>query len=601
MISAALAEATTSPAAMGFSPGEPAEFVPDPIVQKTSAGSHIVHLQQQYRGIPVFQMARAVHFTEQGDMSDMMGDNALLPAGIDTLPQTSAIQAVQASAQYVGTPDPGGQQTDHWGQKIEQIKVDASSYQPQVIAAFELPSRPTVLDRGPFQDPIPAHLVMFYDGNNARLGWHVLITLPDYKDQWVVITAADRTIDGSTPPEILYSKSTMQSAGQSADIVANVFTESPGRNGDQRVRLPFPRPAGDYPLTLQVEDPKFPGQWCTADETSGNYTIATLGENSTTYRGVRSGDSVVFDPATATDDDQKVLNIFYFCNYMHDFFYLLGFDEAAGNFQVTNKPGAGLGNDPVHARAFSGQVNGTANMLTRPDGRPAVMNMGLVASTGRHTALDADVVFHEFAHGVTNRLVGGRMNASALEAPQSGGMGEGWGDYFALSIQNFGKEDEKTVTGDWVVKNDSGIRSFPYDSKFPDGFGSIGTGRYDEVHNIGEIWCATLMEMTRRVGAGLNNRDDGHRWSWQIVVDSLKLMPANPSFLDARDAMLRAIEDLRAAGRLTDDQRDKIRAAAWGAFAKFGMGPAAASDGPSLSGIVADDSLPPDLAGGPSA
>ena len=122
------------------------------------------------------------------------------------------------------------------------------------------------------------------------------------------------------------------------------------------------------------------------------------------------------------------------------------------------------------------------------------MRMGLVSSTDRHTAFDASVVFHEFMHGVTNRLVGGPLNVRALEDPQSGGMGEGWGDYIACTI------NDTTVVGDWVVDNPDGIRGFPYDSDFPDSFGDLGTGRYDEEHNIGEIWCATLLEMNRKIG-----------------------------------------------------------------------------------------------------
>jgi len=109
-----------------------------------------------------------------------------------------------------------------------------------------------------------------------------------------------------------------------------------------------------------------------------------------------------------------MLNIFYFCNYMHDFLMLLGFDEAAGNFQEINFSNTGLGTDAVQARAHSGAVNGTANMLTPPDGMPPTMNMGLVEGINRHTAFDADVVFHEYVHGLTNRLVGGRINAAAL-------------------------------------------------------------------------------------------------------------------------------------------------------------------------------------------
>ena len=42
------------------------------------------------------------------------------------------------------------------------------------------------------------------------------------------------------------------------------------------------------------------------------------------------------------------------------------------------------------------------------------MKMGLVSATNRHTAFDASVVFHEFMHGVTNRLVGGPHRTRAL-------------------------------------------------------------------------------------------------------------------------------------------------------------------------------------------
>ena len=139
--------------------------------------------------------------------------------------------------------------------------------------------------------------------------------------------------------------------------------------------------------------------------------------SSTTLPGVAQSDGTfLFRPANDSGDEQKMLNIFYFCNYMHDFLFIIGFDEAAGNFQKINFANVGLGNDPVRARAHSGAVSGTANMSTGPDGQPPLMNMGQF--NDRHTAFDADVVFHEYVHGLTNRLVGGRINAHALDAPQ---------------------------------------------------------------------------------------------------------------------------------------------------------------------------------------
>jgi extracellular elastinolytic metalloproteinase len=585
LIDQALSFVTQASAAFGFTPDEPVEFVPDPTIETTSSESKAVHLHQSYRGIPVFQMVRTVRFSPDNAISDVVGNNVNLPPEINIAPQIDVTQAVILAAQYVATPNETEAMTDGWGQQMTPIRVDVSDYTPQVLVVFPMPSQPTVLDKGPFADLISAHLVLFYQNPETRLGWCMRITLPDYHDQYEVIVSADRT-----ESEILYCQSLMRTVlGE-----GNVYKENPGAT--PREIIPFPRNLNDYPVPQPTNLPsQFPGHWCTNDKCIGNNTIATLGNSSTTLQGMIQGGKVVFNPASGIGDDQKILNIFYFCNYMHDFFYMLGFNEAGGNFQEFNLTGQGTPRDPVEAHAHSGTVRGTANMLTPPDGRRPVMNMGLVASTGRHTAFDADVVFHEFTHGVTNRLVGGRMDSRALEQPQSGGMGEGWSDYFALTIQNFGKPAEKVVTGDWVVNDPNGIRRLKYDSDFPDHFDKIGTGDYNEVHNIGEIWCATLMEMNRKVGEALGSQDLGHQLSWQIVVDALKLSPSNPSFLDVRDAILKALDDLRTAGRLNDGDYNKVKKAIWKTFAKFGMGPSADCIGASLSGIVADFNVPSGL------
>ena len=56
-------------------------------------------------------------------------------------------------------------------------------------------------------------------------------------------------------------------------------------------------------------------------------------------------------------------------------------------------------------------------------------------------------------------------------------MGEGWSDYFALTVQNFFRPPaaEKVVTGAWVTKRPGGIRSAPYDDNFPLKYGDIVT------------------------------------------------------------------------------------------------------------------------------
>ena len=45
--------------------------------------------------------------------------------------------------------------------------------------------------------------------------------------------------------------------------------------------------------------------------------------------------------------------------------------------------------------------------------------------------LDAEIVLHEYTHGLSNRRVGGGVGISAL---QSAGMGEGWSDFYPLAL-----------------------------------------------------------------------------------------------------------------------------------------------------------------------
>ena len=336
--------------------------------------------------------------------------------------------------------------------------------------------------------------------------------------------------------------------------------------------------SGDYRLSHGGPDlpAPFPREWVTATGTQGNTTNAHLGVTGVPIQGTQGNGDVKFDPADATGDDQKVLNIFYYCCVMHDLFYVLGFREADGNYQVDNFGLGGVAGDRLDARSHPGAVVGTANMAHTVDGDVPIMNMGLVTSTGRHTAFDSSVVFHEFTHGVSDRLVGGGLNTHNLDSPQSGGMGEGWSDYTPCTLNN------TVIVGNWVVNNTAGIRGFPYDSNFPDDFGDLGTGRYTEVHNIGEIWCATLIECNRRTEP---------RTMMQLVVDGFKLTPANPSMPQARDAILLALDQMLSGGRISPDQHAALWQGVWGAFVKFGMGPRASSIGAMLTGIVADFSL----------
>jgi extracellular elastinolytic metalloproteinase len=595
LIDRALQHLRSAAPALGFSSSDRVEFVPDPHVKETSAGTRIVNLQQQHKGIPVFQMERVVTFDSNGAVQEVTGSSVGLRPDLEVLPTISLEKAAKAAANYMAT---SSDRVDSWTKKpIPDSVIDLEEYTPRVLGRIAAPSQPSVLDRGPFGEEIPAHLVFFYEGLTTRLGWHFVISMPGMRAQYVLIVEADSRTADKENPQVIYCQKTSNDV---MSVRGNVWVHNPGIN-QQRQEVDFPRPANDYPISpLPLLPDNFPFPWVndSGDTTIGNSTIAVLADTSQAFQGVRDNGVLTFNPPEAQGDAQKVVNIFYFCNFMHDFFFMLGFDEPSGNFQEINFTGIGRGGDPVEALAHAGPVEGTANMMTRADGIRAVMNMGLVDGIDRHTAFDSDVVFHEFTHGVSNRLVGSQLNALALQQPQSRGMGEGWSDYFALTVQNYGLENERTVTGDWVINDPAGIRMHPYTDEYAEvggTYGHIGTAPYTRVHNIGEIWCATLMKMNRDLGKALGDKKRGHLLGWQIVVDGFKLTPANPSFLQARDAILRALADQRYRGILSEIDFKKANRAAWGAFSHFGMGPNATSVGATLFGIQEDKSLPPNL------
>jgi len=80
-----------------------------------------------------------------------------------------------------------------------------------------------------------------------------------------------------------------------------------------------------------------------------------------------------------------------------------------------------------------------------------------------------------------------------------------------------------------------------------------------------------------------------------LVTDGLKLSPGNPTFLDARDGILLALDHLRDQHRISPDVWKAVRKAAWEGFAHFGMGSHASSADADLSSAIADTSLPADL------
>ncbi|MFC3031581.1 rhombosortase-dependent M36 family metallopeptidase [Pseudoalteromonas fenneropenaei] len=75
-----------------------------------------------------------------------------------------------------------------------------------------------------------------------------------------------------------------------------------------------------------------------------------------------------------------IVNLFYMTNFLHDFFYDYGFDEAAGNAQLSNYERGGAEGDPLHVQAQDYLGLNNANMSTPSDGRSPRMQQYLWTS-----------------------------------------------------------------------------------------------------------------------------------------------------------------------------------------------------------------------------
>ncbi|MET1085902.1 MAG: M36 family metallopeptidase [Arthrobacter sp.] len=297
------------------------------------------------------------------------------------------------------------------------------------------------------------------------------------------------------------------------------------------------------------------------------------------------------DASDPTNLQNSLVGMFFHVNWLHDRWYEAGFDEAAGNAQADNFGRGGAGGDPILAEGndFSGTDN--ANMSTPADGASPRMQMfeflgpqpDKPTRTSNHEAL---ITFHEMGHYITNRLVG---NATGLTNQQGRAMGEGWGDFFAISMTSQPADDfvgGAFPVGGWTdltpTFNDNyyySIRRYPYSadtSKNPLTFRHISAGELlpvgppispnaggsnSAVHNAGEIWCTALWEVFVNLVAK-HGHEEAERLVLLDVVGGLKLTPSRPTFLHARDGILSAAAALNP-GDLPD---------IWAGFAKRGMG-----------------------------
>ncbi|MEV7627456.1 M36 family metallopeptidase [Actinoplanes sp. NPDC089786] len=309
-----------------------------------------------------------------------------------------------------------------------------------------------------------------------------------------------------------------------------------------------------------------------------------------------------------TNRSQNATQMYWFLGNWHDHLAAapIGFTRAAGNFEAVDGD-AVVGNALDGANTANGLPDAdhddNANMATPADGTSPRMQMYLTLPTATriasNTGDEADVVYHEYTHGLSNRLVVDATGNSTLNSQQAGAMGEAWSDWYAMDyLASQGLLPDTATDGELKVgvywSSGGSIRTEATDCSLNStvaacaGTPAAGKGGYTygdygrirpsgvpEVHADGEIWAQTLWDLRKVIGS---------QKARSLVTRAMELAPADPTFLDMRNSILQA--DL-----VVND--GKLQKKIWTVFADRGMGYFAGALNAADTSPVEDFSLPP--------
>jgi extracellular elastinolytic metalloproteinase len=243
-----------------------------------------------------------------------------------------------------------------------------------------------------------------------------------------------------------------------------------------------------------------------------------------------------------------------------------------------NAPG-----DPITMGGADNTINIPSGMVSLDNANLYKANLPLNASLkinpnpppSRDSDFDAGVIAHEYGHGISNRLTGGRLTTSCLGNQEQ--MGEGWSDFVGLVLTTDPLDTSTTARGIGTYVSfqsgiGNGIRPTPYSTNMsinPSTYNTIKTAAVP--HGVGYVWATMLWEMYWNLvevhGYNPNVYEPwntgGNNLAIQLVTDGMKLQPCNPGFINGRDAILQA--DMNLTGGAN-------QCLIWKAFAKRGLG-----------------------------
>ncbi|HSH05530.1 MAG TPA: T9SS-dependent M36 family metallopeptidase [Anaerolineae bacterium] len=187
--------------------------------------------------------------------------------------------------------------------------------------------------------------------------------------------------------------------------------------------------------------------------------------------------------------------------------------------------------------------------------------------------LDNGIIAHEYGHGISNRLTGGRLAATCLQNDEQ--MGEGWSDVigFLMTIEPGDTGTDARGIGTYALGEPitgNGIRNYKYSTDM-----AVNPSTYNTIigttgpHPLGEVWAVMLWDLTWALvdeyglDTDLIYGTGGNNLATQLIIDGMKLQGCSPGFVDGRDGILAA--DLALTGGTNE-------CLIWDVFARRGLG-----------------------------
>ncbi|MCB0650935.1 MAG: T9SS-dependent M36 family metallopeptidase [Saprospiraceae bacterium] len=364
-------------------------YLSDHYTSKHSGITHI-YFTQTYQEIRVYNAIAGIHITSEGNVA--FATNTFIPdlaSKINTsTPEISAFQAIQLAAAHTG------------------------SGRHQVHLIKTLSSQEYLFDGGSISNSDIRVKLKFHpiqSTGKVRLSWQLMIDSKDSPDMWNIhvdaVTGAIIEQNDLTLYCNFSTDGTLQDDDDCTEVAIPYSPQAKNFNFTEGSYNVFPLPTespihGDREWVIDPHDTAAsPFGWHDTDGQAGAEYEITRGNNAHAYLDTEENDASTgdepqggsglifdfpFDPLLQPEANQEaaITQLFYTVNYIHDFSFHYGFDEAAGNFQTTNYSGEGYGSDPVNAEGQDGNGTNNSNFSTPADGAPGRMQMYLWNSPG---------------------------------------------------------------------------------------------------------------------------------------------------------------------------------------------------------------------------